>query len=69
MIDGFTKTSRVDWTFEELVVQLSLFTSSSWSDRTFTLGFAKKQVIDFVADWCFLPKNSWEKSVGNKDRR
>ena len=41
-IDDLTKTSRVDWNFEELVAQLSLFTSSSSSDTTFSLGFAKK---------------------------
>ena len=62
-----TKTSWVDWTFEELVAQLSLFTSSSSSDTTFSLGFTKKQVIDFVADWYFLPKNRTEKSVRNKE--
>ena len=56
-IDDLTKKSRVDWTFEELVAQRSLFTSSSSSDTTYSLGFAKKQVIDFVPDWCFLPKN------------
>ena len=68
-IDDLNKTSRVDWNFEELVAQLSLFTSSSSGDTTFSLGFAKKQVIDFAADWCFLPKNRREKSVGNKEWR
>ena len=66
-MDDLTKTSIVDWTFEELVAQLSLFASSSSSDTTFSLGFAKKQVIVFVADWCFLPENRREKSVGNKE--
>ena len=66
-IGNLTKTSWVHWTFEELVAQLSLFTSSSSSDTTFSLGFKKKQGIDFVADWCLLPKNRKEKSVGNKE--
>ena len=55
-IDDLTKTSRVGWTLEELVAQFSLFSSSS--DTTFSLGFVKKQVMAFVADWCFLPKNA-----------
>ena len=44
-------------------------TSSSSSDATFSLGFAEKQVIDFIADWCFLPKTRGEKSVGDKEGR
>ena len=68
-IDDSTTTSRVDWTCQELVEQLSLFTSSPSSATTFSLGFAKKQVIDFVRDWCFLPKSRRGKSVGNKEWR
>ena len=49
-IDDSTTTSKVDQACQELVEQLSLFTSSPSSDTTFSLGFAKKQVIDFVPD-------------------
>ena len=42
-IDDSTTTSRVDWTCQELVEQLSLFTSSPSNDTTFSLGFARKQ--------------------------
>ena len=66
-VDDLTKTSRVTWTFEEPVVQLSLFTSSS--DPNFSLGLAEKQVIDLVADWCFLHKNRREKLVKDKEGR
>ena len=49
-IDDLTNSARIDCTFEELVAQLSLFTSSSSSNTTFSLGFTKKKVIDSVAD-------------------
>ena len=65
-INNLTKTSRVDWTFAELVAQHSLFTSSSSSKYNFFFGFCK-ETIDFVSDWCFLPKHGRERSVGNKE--